>query len=293
MVSEQNDSLLCIGLDPEPMLTPEIVLDFNELIIKSTIGLACAYKPNLAIYESMGHDGLTVLEKTLKFIRELNPNMPVIGDAKRGDIGQCSEAYVRTMFDNFEFDAVTVSPYMGPDSLAPFIDRDDRGVFILCRTSNPGGSVLQDLTVVDEQDTTPKPLYEFVAGLANKWNKRGNVGLVVGATVPAQMRRIREVVPDMLFLIPGIGPQGGDLAQTVSSAVDGCGKGFIISASRQIMYATQTSTRTYRTKSGALKKVKEVAGKLRDDINRELELARETKTQSMSEQVSRTRVPVG
>ena len=297
-VSEQNDSLLCVGLDPEPsfggVFDPGVVLGFNEAIIESTAKFACAYKPNLAIYESMGHSGLTVLEKTLQCIRELNPNMPIIGDAKRGDIGQCSLAYVRTMFDNFEFDAVTVSPYMGPDSLAPFIDRDDRGVFILCRTSNSGGSVLQDLTVIDEQNGISKPLYEVVAGLANTWNVRGNVGLVVGATVPAQMRRIREAVPDMLFLIPGIGPQGGDLAQTVASAVDGRGRGFIINASRQIMYAAKTSTGTYRTNSEARKRIKKVARELRDRINTELESARHMKVLStLSERESQTPVPVG
>ena len=297
-VSEQNDSLLCVGLDPEPsfggVFDPGVVLDFNKAIIESTYEFACAYKPNLAIYESMGHDGLTTLSETLQFIRELNPNMPVIGDAKRGDIGLCSLAYVRTMFDNFEFDAVTVSPYMGPDSLAPFIDRNDRGVFILCRTSNAGGAVLQDLKVIDEHDGTSKPLYEVVAGLANSWNAGGNVGLVVGATVPAQMRRIREVVPDMLFLIPGIGPQGGDLAQTVSSAVDGRGKGFIINASRQIMYAAKTSTGAYRTNMEARKRVKKAARDLRDRINTELESSRHMKALStLSERESQTPVPVG
>ena len=298
VVSEQNDSMLCVGLDPEPsfggVFDPGVVLGFNEAIIESTFKFACAYKPNLAIYESMGHSGLTVLEKTLQCIRELNPNMPIIGDAKRGDIGQCSLAYVRTMFDNFKFDAVTVSPYMGSDSLKPFIERSDCGVFVLCRTSNPGGSDIQDLTVIDKLDQMPKPLYEVVAGLANTWNVRGNVGLVVGATVPAQMRRIREVVPDMLFLIPGIGPQGGDLAQTVASAVDGRGRGFIINASRQIMYAAQTSTGTYRTNLEARKRIKKAARELRDRINTELESARHMKVVStLSERESQTPVPVG
>jgi orotidine-5'-phosphate decarboxylase len=295
-VTEQNQSRLCVGLDPELSsngdFDPKLVLDLNKAIIESSHKFACAYKPNLAIYESMGYAGLTVLEKTMRFIRELNPNMPIIGDAKRGDIGPCSLAYVRTMFDSFDFDAVTVSPYMGSDSLEPFIEHRNRGVFVLCRTSNPGGADFQDLTVVDERDDTRMPLYEVVARHANTWNRQGNVGLVVGATVPAQMRRIREAVPDMLFLIPGIGVQGGDLAQTVSSAVDSRGKGFIINASRKIMYAAQTSTGKHRTNAEARKRVKKVARKLRNDIN--AELAKEPMISSMiSERVRQTPVPVG
>lgn len=287
-VSKRNNSLLCVGLDPEPSFTPETVLDFNRAIVESTIHLACAYKPNLAIYESMGCDGLGVLKDTLRFIRDLNPDMPVIGDAKRGDIGQCSLAYVRTMFDTFDFDAVTVSPYMGSDSLQPFLDHHDRGVFVLCRTSNPGGADLQELTVIDERDGAPKPLYEVVAGMAaNDWNANGNVGLVVGATVPDQMRRIREAAPNLLFLIPGIGPQGGDLDLAVSSAVDARGGGFVISASRQIMYAAQTSTRTHRTTPEARKRIEKAAKEIRDGINRALESVEEPNALLVSDEASR------
>jgi len=287
-VSDRNRSLLCVGLDPEPSFHHETVLDFNKAIIESTIDLACAYKPNLAIYEAMGCDGLTVIEGTLRFVRDLNPDMPVIGDAKRGDIGQCSLAYVRTMFDNFDFDAVTVSPYMGSDSLEPFIRRADRGVFVLCRTSNPGGADLQDLPVIDPRDHTPKPLYEVVAGMAaNVWNANGNIGLVVGATVPAQMKRIRKAAPDLTFLIPGIGPQGGDLSLAVSSAVDARGRGFVINASRQIMYAAQTSTRTQRTSPEARRRVEKAAREIRDGINRELEATQEANALPVPDQASR------
>lgn len=287
-VSERNNSLLCVGLDPEPSFHHETVLDFNKAIVESTIHLACAYKPNLAIYESMGCDGLGILEETLRFIRDLNPDMPVIGDAKRGDIGQCSLAYVRTMFDAFDFDAVTVSPYMGSDSLQPFLDHHDRGVFVLCRTSNPGGADLQELTVIDERDGAPKPLYEVVAGMAaNDWNANGNVGLVVGATVPDQMRRIREAAPNLLFLIPGIGPQGGDLSLAVSSAVDARGGGFVISASRQIMYAAQTSTRTHRTTPEARKRIEKAAKEIRDGINRALKSVEEPNALLVSDEASR------
>ena len=292
-VSERNRSLLCVGLDPEPSFHHQTVLDFNKAIVESTIHLACAYKPNLAIYESMGCDGLTVLEDTLRFIRDLNPAMPVIGDAKRGDIGQCSLAYVRTMFDTFEFDAVTVSPYMGFDSLQPFLDHRDRGVFVLCRTSNPGGADLQELPVIDPRDHTAKPLYEVVAGMAaNDWNTHGNVGLVVGATVPDQMRRIRKAAPNLLFLIPGIGPQGGDLSLAVSSAVDAQGRGFVINASRQIMYAAQTSTRTQRTSPEARKRIEKAARKIREDINRALESVEEPNPLPVSDEASRVPLSV-
>lgn len=297
-VSERNRSLLCVGLDPElprhhkTVLDPETVLNSNKAIIESTIDLACAYKPNLAIYEAMreamGRGRLTVLEDTLRFIRDLNPDMPVIGDAKRGDIGPCGDAYVRTMFDNFGFDAVTVNPYMGPDSLQPFIRRADRGVFVLCRTSNLRGADLQELPVIDPRDGVPKPLYEVVAGMAaNDWNANGNIGLVVGATVPAQMKRIREAAPDLTFLIPGIGPQGGDLSLAVSSAVDARGRGFVISASRQIMYAAQTPTRKQRTSPEARKRVEKAAREIRDGINRALEAAGEANALPVPEEASR------
>ena len=287
-VSERNRSMLCVGLDPEPSFHHETVLDFNKAIVDSTIHLACAYKPNLAIYESMGCDGLRVIEGTLRFIRDMNPNMPVIGDAKRGDIGQCSLAYAQTMFDKFNFDAVTVSPYMGSDSLQPFLDHRDRGVFVLCRTSNPGGADIQELTVIDRRDGAPKPLYEVVAGMAaNDWNANGNIGLVVGATVPDQMRRIRKAAPNLLFLIPGIGPQGGDLDLAVASAVDERGKGFVINASRQIMYAAQTSTRTHRTSPEARKRIEKAAREIRDGINRALKSVEEAATLPVSDEASR------
>ena len=289
-VSERNNSLLCVGLDPKRSFPLETVLDFNKAVIESTIHLACAYKPNLAIYESMGCDGLGILEETLGFIRDLNPDMPIIGDAKRGDIGPCAKAYGRTMFGNFDFDAVTVSPYMGYESLKPFIKRRhaDRGVFVLCRTSNRRGADLQELTVIDRRDGASKPLYEVVAGMAaNDWNRNGNIGLVVGATVPDQMRRIRKAAPDLLFLIPGIGPQGGDLSLAVSSAVDERGGGFVISASRQIMYAAQTFFRTHRTSPEDRKSIEKAAKEIRDGINRALESVEEPNALLVSDEASR------
>ena len=275
-VSAQNNSRLCIGLDPS--LSNQVgvwdtttILNLNKAIIESTIHIACAYKPNLAIYESMGCTGLDILEETMFFIHDLHPSMPIIGDAKRGDIGQCAQAYVQTMFGHFNFDAVTVNPYMGSDSLEPFLARQDRGVFILCRTSNPGASDIQDLVVLDERDCRHKPLYEFVASMAvHEWNDNGNVGLVVGATAPDQMMHVRQVAPDLLFLIPGIGPQGGDLDNAVANAVDARGGGFIITASRQIMHAAQTYDRSHKISLEDRKNIENTAKKIQDGINRAL-----------------------
>lgn len=268
IASKKNRSLLCVGLDPEPSLVPkESVLAFNRLIIAATARLACAYKPNLALYEAMGTAGLQVLADTLEEIRLTDPDIPIIGDAKRGDIGNCSLAYVATLFDGYGFDAVTVNPYMGFDSLEPFLERKDKGIFVLCRTSNPGGKDLQDLMVVGGGESDPRPLYEVVAHLTKTWNKHGNVGLVLGATCPEEIGRVRHICPDMDFLIPGIGPQGGDLRGAVSNAINAKGSGFIINVSRQVMYGAKDTTGHLRTKKEAVKGIARVARALRDRIN--------------------------
>lgn len=273
VTSQENDSLLCVGLDPAPSMIPDDrVVHFNHLIIKATAHIACAYKPNLAIYEAMGIEGLLALQKTIEFIHQTNPNIPIVGDAKRGDIGNCSLAYTSTLFDKYKFDAVTVNPYMGSDSLEPFLRRKDKGIFVLCRTSNPGGVDIQELMVVQKDDSIPHPLYEVVAELAQKWNRNGNVGLVVGATYPEQISRIRQICPDILFLIPGIGAQGGDIAKTVHNAVDSKGTGFIINVSRQIMYAATTSSGAQRSDKAAIDNVRHVANKLKCEINSHLRI---------------------
>ena len=264
----KNNSLLCVGLDPDLSMIPsEQVVAFNERIIDATIDLVCAYKPNLAIYESMGTEGLAALKKTLAYIRKVDSDVPIIGDGKRGDIGLCSLAYTRTMFDTYEFDAVTVNPYMGSDAIKPFIDRKDKGVFVLCRTSNPSGADVQELKVVQGDNSITRPLYEIIAELALSWNKSGNVGLVVGATYPEEIHRIRQICPNMLFLIPGVGWQGGNVAKTVRSAVDAEGGGFIINVSRQIMYATKTSKGTQSVHDEAVRKMRHVALQLRKEID--------------------------
>ena len=229
--SRKNTSWLCIGLDPDPELMPGVdVLQFNKAIIEATCDLVCAYKPNLAFYEALGTEGLAILEKTVKY---MPGHIPVIGDAKRGDIGNTAQAYAKALFSVLGFDAATVNPYLGFDSIEPFINNQDKGVFILCRTSNPGATDFQNLCI------NGLPLYEVVAQKASEWNIHGNIGLVVGATYPEELKRVRSICPEMPLLIPGIGAQGGDLASAVRYGADARGRKAIISVSRQILYASQ------------------------------------------------------
>ena len=249
--SRKNKSWLCIGLDPDPELMPAVdVLQFNEDIIDATHDLVCAYKPNLAFYEALGTEGLAILEKTVKHIP---CDIPVIGDAKRGDIGNTARAYARALFCVLGFDAATVNPYLGYDSVEPFIDYRDKGVFVLCRTSNKGAADFQNLR------TSDVPLYEVVAQKAREWNTRGNIGLVVGATYPEELRKVRSICPEMPLLIPGVGAQGGDLALAVGYGVDARGENAIINVSRQILYAS-------REKDFA-QAARNVAEKVRNQIN--------------------------
>ena len=252
--SRRNRSLLCIGLDPDPelMLGTDVV-QFNRAIIEATSDLVCAYKPNLAFYEALGTSGLAVLEETVKYIPD---GVPVIADAKRGDIGSTAKAYARALFSTFGFDAATVSPYLGYDSIEPFVSYEDKGVFILCRTSNQGAQDFQDL------HTDGLPLYEVVARKAGEWNVRGNIGLVVGATYPEELKKVRSICPEMCLLIPGIGTQGGDLASAVSYGVDARGERAVFSVSRQILYASET--RDYAEAARA------TADRIRQEINAHL-----------------------
>jgi orotidine-5'-phosphate decarboxylase len=237
MTIRQQRSLLCVGLDPEPerlpdavLRAPDPVLAFNRAIIAATADLVCAYKPNLAFYEALGPRGLLTLEATL---RAIPAHTLVIADAKRGDIGNSARLYARAAFEAFGFDAVTVNPYLGADSVAPFLEYADRGVFLLCRTSNPGARDLQDRPGRDG-----RPLYEAVALAAQEWNVHGNCGLVVGATYPRELQAIRALCPDMPFLIPGVGAQGGDLEASVRAGVTAAGDGALIAASRAVLYAS-------------------------------------------------------
>lgn len=254
--ARKNGSLLCVGLDPDPALMPEGigVFEFNKAIIDATADLVCAYKPNIAFYEALGNEGLDALKRTRDYIPE---GIPVIVDAKRGDIGNTAQAYARGLFSYFNFDAATVSPYLGFDSIEPFIQYHDRGVFVLCRTSNPGAIDFQSLPC--EVDGGHKLLFELVAEKVSRWNTYGNLGLVVGATYPGELKLMRQRFPDMPFLIPGVGAQGGDLSKVVSCGVDAGRERTIINSSRQVLYASKE-----KDFAGAARRA---AAELRDQIN--------------------------
>ncbi|WP_426054598.1 orotidine-5'-phosphate decarboxylase [Janthinobacterium sp. PSPC2-1] len=233
-----NNSLLCVGLDPDLAKLPADLRDlpdgittFCTRIIDATADLACAFKPQIAYFAALGAE--KQLEDICRYVRENYPHIPLILDAKRGDIGATATQYAREAFERYGADAVTVNPYMGEDSLDPYLAWKDRGVIILCRTSNPGGSDLQFL------DTDGVPLYQRVARLvAEKWNKNGQCALVVGATFPEELAQVRAIVGDMPLLVPGIGAQGGDIAATVGAGQTANGMGMMISSSRAIIYAT-------------------------------------------------------
>ena len=234
-VSEANRTLLCVGLDPDPasMAVPEVA-DFNRAIVDATADLVCAYKPNIAFYEAHGSAGIVALERTLAHIRERAPDVVVIADAKRGDMASTNVQYSRALFETWGFDATTAHGYLGGEALEPFLAYEDRGVFVLCRTSNPGARELQDLRL-----ESGRRLFEEVACRAAGWNTRGNVGLVVGATYPDDLATVRGLCPDMPVLLPGVGAQGGDLEASVKAGVDGDGRGLLVSSSRGIIYASR------------------------------------------------------
>ncbi len=247
--TEASGSLVCVGLDPDPAKLPadlpgveelragrgmqrgtEPLYAFNRRIVDATAGIAAAYKPQIAFYSALGAEDQ--LAASIRYIRERAPAALVILDAKRNDIGNTAEAYAREAFDRYGADAVTLSPYMGEDSVRPFLSRPDRGAILLCRTSNPGAQDFQDLLV------DGLPLYRRVAERAvGHWNTHGNLMLVVGATYPREMADLRRAHPDVWFLVPGIGAQGGDLDATLAAGLDARGAGLLINSSRNIIYA--------------------------------------------------------
>jgi orotidine-5'-phosphate decarboxylase len=235
-VQRKNRSLLCVGLDTDPAKLPAslgtsraAVAQFNRLIIEATSDLVCAYKLNLAFYESLGERGWRILKDTLAAIPE---NIITIGDGKRGDIGNTAEQYAHALYDDFGFDAATVNPYMGFDSVEPFIRNDRNCAFVLALTSNEGSNDFQRLNIGG------RPLYERIVQAAVKWNTKKNLGLVVGATHPNELQPIRKLAPTLPILIPGIGKQGGDLESAVRFGSDKNGRLAIINASRSILYAS-------------------------------------------------------
>ena len=220
-------SLVCVSLDPDPKRTPlDSVVAYNSLIIEATAPFAACFKPNIAFYEQWGAPGLRALEQTR---RAIPAGIPVIGDVKRGDIGSTAEAYARAMFEAWDFDAITLNPYLGRDSIEPFLAYEGRGIYVVCRTSNPGAAEFQDATVNAE-----RPLYEHVAATVTAWSP--NIGLVVGATAPAELRRVRELVPRVSLLVPGVGAQGGRPMDVIAAAGGEPGT-IVVNASRSIYYA--------------------------------------------------------
>ncbi len=234
---QTNNSLLCVGLDPDPAKFPahlkgrdDAIFEFCKGIVDATADLACSFKPQIAYFAARRAEDQ--LEALIEHIHARHPGIPVILDAKRGDIGSTAEQYAVEAFERFKADAVTVNPYMGRDSVEPYLAYPDKGVILLCRTSNAGGSDLQFLDVGGEK------LYERVARLAaQEWNTTGQIGLVVGATFPAEIARVRALIGDMPLLVPGIGAQGGDIEATVKAGRTGNGTGLMINSSRAILYA--------------------------------------------------------
>jgi orotidine-5'-phosphate decarboxylase len=264
---QTTGSLVCVGLDPELERIPRsarggrtgmlsapaeaaeaeiegALVGFTQAIVDATAEVVCAFKPNSAFYEQYGPAGVRALQRLIAYIHARYPGIPIILDAKRGDMGNSSAAYARAAFDTLQADAITLHPYMGRESLDPFLQRAERGCIILCRTSNPGAGEFEDLSVqgadgVDGVDGAA-PLYQRVArAVATTWNTRGNCALVVGATYPEELRTVRGIVGDLPILVPGVGAQGGDLAAVVQNGLDSAGHGLIISLSRSVIYASQ------------------------------------------------------
>jgi orotidine-5'-phosphate decarboxylase len=253
----EAETLLCVGLDGELERLPtairgeaqpgtaaaeEALVTFHSAIVEATADLVCAFKPNSAFYEAHGPAGLRALQRLIAHIHTAHPEVPVLLDAKRGDIGSTSQAYARAAFDLYAADGITLQPYLGAEALRPFLDRAEKGCFILCRTSNPGAGEFQDLYLAPSLSPTGgevTPLYLHVARrVAREWNARGNCGLVVGATYPEELAAVRAAVGDLPILVPGIGAQGGDLAAVLRVGRDSAGYGLLISASRGILYAS-------------------------------------------------------
>jgi orotidine-5'-phosphate decarboxylase len=255
----RNRSLLCVGLDPDPAripaglrAAPDPVYAFCKAIVEATADLVCAFKPNIAFFEALGTHGHATLRRVIEAIPR---GVPVLLDAKRGDMGSTAAAYAKSLFEVLGADAVTLNPYLGSDSLGPFLRYADRGCLLVCRTSNPGSADLQDLELAGGG-----PFYLEVARRAQAdWNANGNVGLVVGATYPNQLRMVRELCPELPILVPGVGAQGGDPRLAVRAAVDRHGERAIISASRSILFASEGDDFADAARREALR--------LRDEIN--------------------------
>ena len=266
---KQANSLVCVGLDPEPSKfpahlrdDPDAVFAFCRGIVDASAEFVSCFKPQIAHFAALGEDD--ALQRLIAHIHAAHPGIPAILDAKRGDIGSTAQQYATEAFDRYGADAVTVNPYLGRDSLQPFLDRADKGVVILCRTSNPGADDFQDLTVRNDGAGPAdggRPLYQRVAAtVAREWNGNGNCMLVVGATWPEQLRQVRAIVGEMPLLIPGIGAQGGDVEAVIRNGKTADGTGLIVSSSRAILYASNNEDFADAARAATME--------LRDTINR-------------------------
>ena len=262
LISIKNNSLVCVGLDSDYDRLPSFLKTeknsqfvFNKAIVDATHSLVCAYKPNRAFYEAMGDKGVLQLKMTCDYIQAAYPEMPIILDAKYADIGSTNEGYVRYVFDYLGVDAVTLHPYLGHEALSPFLEVADKGCIILCKTSNPGAGELQNLMIGDT------PLYKVVAEkITNTWNEFNNCMMVIGATYPEEMAEIRKMAPNMTFLVPGVGAQGGDVEKILKAGLNIRGNGLIISSSRGIIFASSEKDFAERAREETIK--------LRDEINK-------------------------
>jgi len=246
---QSSNSLLCVGLDSDLARLPERFqeleqpqFEFNTWVIDQTHASVVAYKPNLAFYEARGAAGWKELALTLQYLHSKHPDIVTIADAKRADIGNTNNGYVTAIFDELGFDAITLHPYLGKEALQPFLDRTDKGCIILCKTSNPGSGELQDLEL-----SSGLKVYEQVATtVVENWDENNNCLLVVGATYPEEMKKIRQIAPNLFFLVPGIGAQGGDVAATVAAGQNDTGDGLILNSGRGIIFALDPATEAYK-----------------------------------------------
>jgi orotidine-5'-phosphate decarboxylase len=262
----KNNSLVCVGLDSDISKIPELIknqknpqFEFNKAIIDTTHDLVCAYKPNSAFYEGNGAQGVAELKMTCDYILEKYPDIVIILDAKRADIGNTNDGYAKFAFDYLGADAITLHPYLGKEALKPFLERKDKGCIILCRTSNPGAGEFQDLSF-DTGNQNIKLYQQIAKNVAEIWNEQGNCALVVGATYPTELEIVRHLVGDMPILIPGIGAQGGDIEKTVKAGLDNHKAGAIINSSRGIIFASGSTDFAQRAR--------EETNKLRIEINK-------------------------
>jgi len=262
LLTKKNNSLVCVGLDPDSNKLPNLLrhkenaqYTFNKAIIDTTHDLVCAYKSNPAFYEAFGDKGVGELKMTCEYLQKNYPEIPIIIDAKRGDIGNTNEGYAHYVFDYLMGDAITVMPYMGIESLVAFFKRKDKGIIVGCHSSNPGAKEFQELTI------NGKPLYEIVAEeLMKQHSDNPNVMIFMGATYPEQLTNIRKIIGDMTFLVPGVGAQGGDVETFINAGLNSQNAGLIINASRSIIFASSGND--------FAKRAREETKKLRDEINR-------------------------